>query len=136
MNELYSEDYSDIIHLPHHVSQRHPQMPIASRAAQFAPFAALTGYEAVIKETSRLTDDFIELGDHDSERLNRIVTNLMARIDEHPTITVTFFKPDLRKAGGSYAALTGRLKRLDEIHQLLIMEDDTAIPFSLIYDIR
>ena len=76
MNDTYSEDYSDIINLPHHVSRNHPPMPMMNRAAQFAPFAALTGYEDVIQETGRLTDEFIELSDDDKERLNQKIAEL------------------------------------------------------------
>ena len=136
MNDTYSEDYSDIINLPHHVSRNHPPMPMMNRAAQFAPFAALTGYEAVIQETGRLTDEFIELSDDDKERLNQMIAELMEKIEEHPSVTVTYFKPDSRKAGGSYATISGRLKSVDEIQQILFMEDGTTIPFNCINDIR
>ena len=136
MNETYSEDYSDIIHLPHHVSRNHPPMPMANRAAQFAPFAALTGYEDVIQETARLTDEFIELNDDDKVRLNKKLVELMEKKEEHPSVAVTYFKPDSRKAGGSYFNVFGRLKRVDEIQHLLLLEDGTAIPFKCIKDIR
>lgn len=94
------EDYSDIINLPHHVSRNHPQMPMEARAAQFAPFAALTGYDAVIHETARLTDRQVELEEYDNERLNRIFSELMDSLEEHPVVTVSYFKPDEHKAGG------------------------------------
>ena len=136
MNDTYSEDYSDIINLPHHVSQNHPPMPMMNRAAQFAPFAALTGYDAVIQETGRLTDDFIELDEDDKLRLNQKIAELMEKIEDHPSVTVTYFKPDSRKAGGSYSTISVRLKGVDEIQQLLLLEDGTAIPFSCINDIR
>ena len=136
MNDTYSEDYSNIINLPHHVSQNHPPMPMMNRAAQFAPFAALTGYDAVILETGRLTDDFIELDDDDKERLNQKIADLMEKIEEHPSVTVTYFKPDSRKAGGSYSTISGRLKSVDEIQQIMFLEDGTTIPFSCINDIR
>ena len=136
MNETFSEDYSDIINLPHHVSRNHPPMPMMNRAAQFAPFAALTGYEAVIQETGRLTDEFIELSDDDKERLNQRIAELMEKIEEHPSVTITYFKPDSRKAGGSYSTVSGCLKGVDDIQQLLLLEDGTAIPFNSINDIR
>ena len=136
MKETFSEDYSDIINLPHHVSRNHPPMPMMNRAAQFAPFAALTGYEAVIQETGLLTDEFIELCDDDKERLNQKIADLMEKTEEHPSVTVTYFKPDSRKAGGSYATISGRLKSMDEIQHILFLEDGTAIPFNCISDIR
>ena len=136
MNDTYSEDYSDIINLPHHVSRNHPPMPMMNRAAQFAPFAALTGYEAVIQETGRLTDDFIELSDDDKERLNQKIAELLERIEDNPSVTITYFKPDSRKAGGSYSTVSGCLKGVDDIQQLLLLEDGTAIPFNSINDIR
>ena len=136
MNQTCSEDYSDIIHLPHHESKNHPRMSMQNRAAQFAPFAALTGYEDVIQETGRLTDGFIELDEDDKERLNLKVAELMARIEEHPSLTITYFIPDSRKAGGSYSTLSVRLKSIDEIQQALILEDGTVIPFNRIFNIR
>ena len=136
MNQTCSEDYSDIIHLPHPEPKNHPRMSMQNRAAQFAPFAALTGYEDVIQETGRLTDGFIELDEDDKERLNLKVADLMARIEEHPSVTITYFIPDSRKAGGSYSTLSGRLKSIDEIQQALILEDGTGIPFNRIFNIR
>ena len=136
MNDTHSEDYSDIIHLPRPESKNHPRMSMQNRAAQFAPFAALTGYEDVIQETGRLTDGFIELDEDDKERLNLKVAELMARIEEHPSVTITYFIPDSRKAGGSYSTLSVRLKSIDEIQQVLILEDGTGIPFNRIFNIR
>ena len=136
MNDTHSEDYSDIIQLPHPESKNHPRMSMQNRAAQFAPFAALTGYEDVIQETGRLTDGFIELDEDDKERLNLKMAELMARIEEHPSVTITYFIPDSRKAGGSYSTLSGRLKSIDEVQQTLILEDGTVIPFNCISDIQ
>ena len=129
------EEYDDIINLPHHVSKNHPPMPMMNRAAQFAPFAALTGYDAVINETGRLTDGFIELDENKTETLNRRIAELMEEIDGHPLVTITFFKPDERKAGGSYSTVSGQLKKVDEFYQLLVMENDTVIPFNCVFDI-
>lgn len=130
------EEYDDIITLPHHVSKNHPPMPMMNRAAQFAPFAALTGYDAVIQETGRLTDDFIELDEYKKELLSRKTAELIEKIHEHPMITITFFKPDERKAGGSYSTVSGKLKKVDEFQRLLIFEDGTVIPFNSIFEIR
>ena len=130
------EDYSDIINLPHHVSHNHPQMPMEARAAQFAPFAALTGYDAVIHETARLTEGQVELEEFDNERLNRKYAELMTILDSHPEITVSYFKPDEHKAGGAYVTVTGQLKKIDTYEQLMVMEDGTAIPIGNIMDLQ
>lgn len=129
------DEYDDIINLPHHVSKNHRQMPMEMRAAQFAPFAALTGYDAVINETARLTDQQVELEDYDNERLNRKYAELIENISEHPVITVSYFKPDKRKGGGAYVSKTGHIKKVDTYEQLMIMEDGTAIPLAAIVDI-
>jgi hypothetical protein len=129
------DEYDDIINLPHHVSKNHRQMPMEMRAAQFAPFAALTGYDAVINETARLTDQQVELEDYDNERLNRKYAELIENISEHPVITVSYFKPDKQKGGGAYVSKTGHLKKVDTYEQLMIMEDGTSIPLAAIVDI-
>ena len=129
------DEYDDIINLPHHVSKNHRQMPMEMRAAQFAPFAALTGYDAVINETARLTDQQVELEDYDNERLNRKYAELIENISEHPVVTVSYFKPDERKGGGAYVSKTGHIKKVDTYEQQMIMEDGTAIPLAAIVDI-
>ena len=129
------DEYDDIINLPHHVSKNHRQMPMWNRAAQFAPFAALTGYDAVINETARLTDQQVELEDYDNERLNRKYAELIENISEHPVITVSYFKPDKRKGGGAYVSKTGHIKKVDTYEQQMIMEDGTSIPLAAIVDI-
>lgn len=131
-----TEDYSDIINLPHHVSKKHPQMPMEARAAQFAPFAALTGYDAVIHETARQTDKQVELEEYDNERLNRIFSELMDSLEEHPVVTVSYFKPDEHKAGGAYVTVTGQLKKIDTYEQLMVMENGTAIQIGSIMDLQ
>ena len=130
-----TDDYSDIINLPHHVSKNHPQMSREARAAQFAPFAALTGYDDVIHETARLTDEQVELEEYDSERLNRKFAELMTILDNHPEITVSYFLPDERKAGGSYTTVSGTVKKIDTYEHLLWMDDGTEIPIGNIIDI-
>ena len=128
------EDYFDIINLPHHVSRNHPQMPMEARAAQFAPFAALTGYDAVIHETARLTDKQVELEEYDNDRLNRIFSELMDSLEEHPVVTVSYFKPDEHKAGGAYMTVSEKLKKIDTYEQIMKMEDGTVIPIGSIMD--
>ena len=96
---MYKKEYEDIIGLPHHVSKVHPQMSIYDRAAQFSPFAALTGHEAAIQETARLTEEQAELNEDKKEELNEKLQELMAHAEEHLAVTVTYFKPDDRKEG-------------------------------------
>ena len=99
--------YNEIINLPHHVSKTPPQMPMSDRAAQFAPFAALTGYDSAIKETGRLTDERIELDEEALTALDMKYQLLMDAFDDAPEVTITFFQPDERKAGGKYASQVG-----------------------------
>ena len=122
--------YDDIIRLPHHVSQNHPQMPLRERAAQFAPFAALTGYEAAVGETARLTSERRELDPQEAEELNRRLTDLAARLPDHPEVTVEYFVPDDRKAGGAYVTVTGVVRHISIAKRVLVMEDGTEIPME------
>lgn len=118
-----NDRYDDIIHLPHHVSKTRPQMSMMDRAAQFSPFAALTGYDAAIKETGRLTDEKIELGEETKAVLDRKQRYLSDMISVQPEITVTYFLPDERKSGGTYLSVTGKLKRIDEYERMMILTD-------------
>ena len=118
------------INLPHHVSRNHPQMPLRDRAAQFAPFAALTGCEAAVGETARLTAERRELDAQEAEELNRRLTELAARLPERPEVTVEYFVPDDRKAGGAYVTVTGRVRHFSVPEQTLVMEDGTEIPME------
>lgn len=128
--------YDDIIDLPHHVSTTRPQMSRLDRAAQFAPFAALTGYGAAIKETARLTDKRAELGEYELMELNAGIHMLMERIEEHPQVEITYFKPDERKDGGAYLTVNSRAKRLNEYERFILLENGTEIPFDDIYKIE
>ena len=128
--------YDDILHLPHPTSKRHPRMPIVDRAAQFSPFAALTGHRAAIEETARVTDRRIELDEDAKEQLDQTLQLLMERIDEQPEITVTWFSPDKKKAGGQYHTATGKLKRIDTQESRLILTDGTQIPLEDLLEIR
>ena len=130
------DQYKDIIHLPHHVSKTRPQMSMLDRAAQFSPFAALTGYDDTIKETGRLTDKKMELGEETQELLDRKQQYLQKIIACRPEITVTFFVPDEKKAGGSYASCTGNLRRIDPVERLFVMADGRKIPLDEIADIE
>ena len=123
-------DYDDIIHLPHHVSQNHPQMPLRDRATQFAPFAALTGYEAAVGETARQTTERRELDAQETEELNRRLTDLAARLKDRPEVTIEYFVPDERKSGGAYVTMTGVVRHISVAERLLVMEDETVIPLE------
>ncbi len=126
--------YDDIIDLPHHISERHPQMSMYNRAAQFAPFAALTGHDAAITEAARLTDAELELSESDAEVLNRKLAYLQS-LDEKPTISVTYFVPDDKKEGGSYHTATGIVKSVEPDKGVLLFEDGTGITVIRIKDI-
>ncbi|MBS7306486.1 MAG: hypothetical protein KIG43_00190 [Eubacteriales bacterium] len=129
-------NYDDIINLPHHVSSTRPQMSMLDRAAQFSPFAALTGYDAAIEETGRLTDEKIELDEDTKAALDMKQAYLIEMIDEQPEITIIYFLPDARKAGGAYVTVTGNLKRFDEYERLLILTNGKKIPMDDIADIE
>ena len=120
--------YDKIMGLPHHVSKTRPQMPMSDRAAQFAPFAALTGYDAAIKETGRLTDERIELDVEALSALNMKYQLLMEALDEAPEVTITYFQPDERKAGGKYVSAVGAVKKIDDFERRITMRDGTRIP--------
>ncbi len=120
--------YDDIIHLPHHVSQNYPQMPLRDRAAQFAPFAALTGYEAAVGETARLTAERRELDAQEVAELNRRLTDLAARLKDRPEVTIEYFVPDERKAGGAYVTVSGVVKRISTTDRIVMMESGEFIP--------
>ena len=122
--------YDEIINLPHHVSKTRPQMPMSDRAAQFAPFAALTGYDSVIKETGRLTGERIELDEEALTDLNMRYQLLVDALDEEPEVEITYFKPDERKSGGEYVTVTGTVKKVDDFERLIIMHDGTKIPMD------
>ena len=122
--------YDDIIHLPHHVSRNHPQMPHRDRSAQFAPFAALTGYEAALGETARQTAERRELDPQGAEELNCRLAALIARLPERPEVTVEYFVPDDRKAGGAYVTVTGRVQHISVPERTLVMEDGAVIPLD------
>ena len=120
-------DYDDIINLPHHQSKNHPHMLMHDRAAQFAPFAALTGYDDAIKEARRLTDSKPELDENQLEELDQKLADLMTCIEEHPEVTITYFEPDDKKEGGAYVTCVGKIKKIDGYKRRLIFEDSKDI---------
>ena len=127
--------YDDIIHLPRPVSKKHPPMPLSKRAAQFLPFAALTGFEGEIEETARLTQAAPELEEDALIALDEQLALLRQCLPDQPEITVTRFVPDEKKAGGHYEALTGQVRRLDEIERALILTDGTKIDIDTIVEL-
>lgn len=122
--------YDDIIDLPHPVSQRHPQMPLADRAAQFSPFAALTGLDAALQETARLTDQRITLDEYEQAGLDKTLQALREAAPQHPAVQITYFQPDTRKVGGQYVTSVGHVKRIAEYEQQLILTEGTSIPLA------
>lgn len=134
-------NYEDILYLSHPQSASHPPMPHYNRAAQFAPFAALTGYEESIREEARLTE--VRRGRSDkelmvlSEKLLHIQQFLRHRSPSEPAplLSVTCFQPDKKKSGGAYITVTGPVKRIDDYERCIIMDDGSRIPFADIYDI-
>lgn len=121
--------YEDILYHTHHVSPRRACMPMMDRAAQFAPFAALTGHDGLIRETARLTQCPVELTDSAQEELDQSLHQGMRVLAEH-------FVPDLRKSGGAYVTCSGTLKKVDGDGQCLIFTDGTAIPFRFIVNLE
>lgn len=131
-----SNPYADIIHLSRPVSTRHLPMSMHDRAAQFSPFAALTGYDAAILETARLTDRQTELAESSKEVLDKKIRAIQEVTDSLPEVCVTFFEPDLRKTGGAYQKITGRVKKIDDYEKAIIFEDGSAIGFWQLHDIE
>ena len=128
--------YDEIMGLPHHVSKTRPQMPMSDRAAQFAPFAALTGYDAAIKETRRLIDERIELDVEALSALDMKYQLLMEALDEAPEVTITYFRPDERKAGGKYVSAVGAVKKIDDFERRITMQDGAKIPMDDVLSIE
>lgn len=124
--------YADLMNLPHHVSSSRPKMPVSDRAAQFAPFAALTGHGAAIRETARLTEDRVELDENSRALLDRRLQLIREKIQiqEHPLITVTYFQPDALKEGGTYEMTTGSVKKIDEYAHAIVMMEGCRIPIG------
>lgn len=124
--------YDDIINLPRPVSKKHPQMSLYDRAAQFAPFAALTGYEDEIKETARITEGFHPVLGREKEEIDQKLYELQQNQHNHPQISIEYFVPDARKEGGEYHTLTGKVRQIDSVNKQLVMENGITIPFQYI----
>ncbi len=128
--------YDDIIYLPHHVSAAHPQMNGMNRAAQFAPFAALNGYEDAIAETQRITNQKIEMDENRAALLDAKFQMLAEQMNTHPEVKITHFVPDEKKEGGTYIEVTGRIRKVDSCTRSVVMIDGTSIPFHQILEIE
>ena len=128
--------YEEIIKMPHHKSIKYPHMPLSERAAQFSPFAALTGYADIIKETARITENKLELNEDALNILNNKFQYIVSNISTKPVITIVFFKPDKRKSGGEYVTVSGKAFKYKEHERCLILEDGTSIPVDDIIDIE
>ena len=131
-----SGPYDDMIDMPHHVSSVHPQMRMEERAAQFSPFAALTGYGAVIKETARQTVPRLELSENSQEEIKRQLDHLVEHIHEQPEVSITYFQADQKKEGGAYVTAAGTIKRLDDVEGILKLEDGICIKIEDIIKIQ
>ena len=136
MRPVPTRCYDDIIDLPRPVSSRRTRISPLGRAAQFAPFAALNGFEDCIDETARLTDRCPELTEEDFLRLNGHLCELMGCLHEQPEVTLTCFEPDEKKSGGAYRSVTGYVRRIDETGQTVIFTDGRSIPFGKIHSIE
>ena len=130
------KDYSDIINMPHHVSNNRPQMSMRDRAVQFAPFAALTGYDDAVRETARQTNQKIELLDEQVAILNEKILFLIEKIKDNLEITITYFLPDKKKEGGAYITVKGIVKKIDEYNKLIFLKDGKTIKMDDIFDLQ
>ena len=124
-----------IIDLPHHISKKHPQMPMQDRAAQFSPFAALTGHGAAIRETERLTSDWSELDEDELKELDRSFAWLRDHLSEHPEIKVLYFEPDQKKEGGHDVSTSGIVRKIDMTERFFLLADGKRVSLDRIRDI-
>lgn len=131
-----SAHYADLLSLPRHTSPTRAPMPTADRAAQFAPFAALTGFDAAIQETARLTDRYTEPSEDEKQALNEMLLLLAASLADHPQATITYFQPDPCKTGGTYHTLTGHVRKIDLTARTLCLAEASPIPLDAIRNIQ
>ena len=128
--------YEDIVNLPPHISKKHPQPSMMDRAARFAPFAAITGYEEMVLEEARITEERVDLDEGALSLLNEKLNMIQEFLDEEPEVTITYFEPDKKKDGGAYISITGTVKRIDEYERIVLMSDDKKIKIDEIYAIE
>ena len=125
--------YEDIVNLPPYISKKHPQPSMMDRAARFAPFAAITGYEEMVLEEARVTEERVDLDEGALSLLNEKLNMIREFLDEEPEVTITYFEPDKKKSGGAYISITGTVKRIDEYEHLVILTDGKKIRIEDIY---
>ena len=124
---MKKDDYSDIIHLPHYVSKKRPQMSIEQRSAQFAPFSALTGYEEAVKEEARVTESRIDIDEEAKIEVNEKLNYIMKHLDKNIIVSVTYFEKDKKKQGGSYKTIKGIIKKIDDSRKTIKMQTGEII---------
>ncbi len=125
-----TDNYDDLLYLPHPTSQKHPRMSRLDRAAQFSPFAALSGFEGAVRETARLTQARMELGEDELAELDERLRLALAWVDDPPVVSVTWFQPDGHKEGGAYVTTRGRVRKVDTVKRVLLLEDGGRIPMD------
>ena len=126
-------NYDDIINMPRHISSKHPQMKIIDRAAQFAPFAALTGHKESINEASRITDSKKELDENQKEILNNKLNYILLNLDKLLEIKITYFQADLKKSGGKYVTVLASIEKIDEYNKVLVLNNGKKIKIDDLY---
>jgi hypothetical protein len=136
MRDARWEQYEDMLYLTPPTSKKHPRMSMQGRAAQFAPFAALTGLEDALDETARCTERFEVLEEDAIARLNEKIQKIQSYLPEQREIQITYFVPDERKEGGTYMKYKGCVRRIDAVYQSLVMQDKTVIPMKYLYEIE
>lgn len=133
---VFDDHYEDIINLPHHVSPTRPQMSLKDRAAQFSPFAALTGHQAAVHETQRLTMKKRELDENQKMLINEKLQQILEQISDFPEVSITYFEPDSKKEGGSYPNICQKVKKIDGILRQIHLMNGTMIPIDDIVDVQ
>lgn len=131
-----NKTYDDIINLPHHVSKVHPRMKIYERAAQFSPFAALTGHDDAIKETARLVDQKLELDENQKAIINYQFNYIKDHLDRNLEVTIIYFQQDDKKIGGTYKTITHQVKKIDDYERYVLLKNGIKILFEDIYDMK
>ena len=128
--------YEDIIDLPPHISTKHPQPTLLERAARFSPFAAVTGYEEMVLEEARYTEEKVELDESAKEKLSEKLETILHMMEASPVVSILYFEPDLSKSGGKYVEISGIIKQVDSYRRLILLQNGQRIPIEDIYDIK
>ena len=134
-NRVFDDNYDDIINLPHYESKTHPRMSMHQSAAQFSPFAAVTGHDAAVKETERLTDKQIDLDERQKVELDEKLRIISEHLGQNPEVKITYFEPDQKKDGGAYITVSGFIKKIDVYEKKIVLQDGQKIEINQIYDI-